>query len=72
MTTERQPLTFEAAMSDLVAAIGNIARLPVGLSAEDYKRGQDQAVRLIGAMQALRYPNGLPAYDPEFEGGLIP
>jgi len=72
MTTERHPTTFEAAMSDLVCSIGAIKKLPVGLSAEDYQRGQDQAVRLIGALQALRYPHGLPAHDHEFQGGVIP
>ena len=70
--TARTPTTFEAAMSDLVCAIGAIQNLPIGLSADDYQRGQDQAVRLIGAMQRLRYPNGLPGHDNEFEGGLIP
>ncbi len=68
----RNTTTFEPCMSDLVAAIGNVERLPVGLSAEDYKRGQDQVVRLIAAFQALRYPNGLPAKDHDFEGGIIP
>lgn len=70
--TTRTPTTFESCMSDLVAAIGNFQKLPIGLSAEDYTRGQDQAVRLIGVMQRLRYPNGLPGHDPEFTDGVIP
>lgn len=69
---ENQSRAFEKAMSDLVAAIGNVERLPLGLSPQQYQRGQDQAARLIGAWQGLRYPNGLPAKDHEFIGGIIP
>lgn len=57
MTTERQPLTFEAAMSDLVAAIGNIERIK-SVSADDIARLVSQRVRLMDAIGNLYVFNG--------------
>lgn len=52
MTTERQPLTFEAAMSELVAAIGNIERIK-SVSADDRDRVLMQGHRLLLAANDL-------------------
>lgn len=57
MTTERQPLTFEACMSDLVAAIGNIERRK-SVSSEDHARLVMQQIRLMNAIGNLYVFNG--------------
>lgn len=57
MTTERQPLTFEAAMSELVAAIGNIERIN-SVSVDDIARLVSQRVRLMDAIGNLYVFNG--------------
>lgn len=57
MTTERQPLTFEACMSDLVAAIGNIERIK-SVSRGDKDRLVQQQIRLMNASRDLYIFNG--------------
>lgn len=56
MTTESQPKTFEACMSDFVKNIGDIERLPQGsIGPEEDSRLQRQIERLFGAMQRNRW-----------------
>lgn len=59
MTTERQPLTFEAAMSDFVKIVGDIERLPRGsIGPDEDSRLQRQIERLFKTMQANRWGAG--------------